>query len=320
MPLGRANRDPFPSMMPSALRSPSLLGRASVLAFVAVLVMTVGCAPRGPNRPAPAAEPVTFVKLAPRVGRVAIEEHSIEFRLEGEARPEGRAANRVRSKSTQRERRREEILAVFERIVTKKKITFERIEHSEDRNGSEVTAPKSPLVGRSYVVELKQSEPIFTDALGAPVSDVEKRELSRRLANFGKPDPFLESLPDGPVQPGWPASGIAAGFLELFEPADEASLEGPDIANVDVRYAGVRDEPQGRCGVFAFTLAIQMAGEPRLGLDLKGEFLVRVSDSAPIALEARGPAHLVGLQVVEGVNVQMRGAGEMIGSFRVTYL
>jgi hypothetical protein len=301
-------------------RSPSLLERASAVACAALTVAALGCAPRQPSRPAPAAEPVTFVKVVPRVGRVAIEEHSIEFRLDSEARPEGRAATWIRSKSEQRERRREEVLAVFDRIVTKKKVTFERIEHSESRNGSEVKAPASPLAGRSYVAEVKQSEPFFTDALGAPVSDVEKRELSRRFANLGKPDPFLEGLPDGPVQPGWPASGIARGFLELFEPADEASLEGPDIANVDVRYAGVRDEPQGRCGVFAFTLAIQMAGEPRLVLDLKGEFLVRVSDSAPIGLEARGPAHLVGLQVVEGVNVQMRGAGEMTGSFRVTYL
>ena len=253
------------------------------------------------------------------MGRVAVEEHSIEFRLDSEARPDGRAAAHVHSKSVQRERRREEVLAVFDRIVTKKKVTFERIEHTENRNGSETTAPASPLAGRSYVAQVMHSEPVFTDALGAPVSDVERRELSRRLANFGKPDPFLEGLPDGPVHPGWPASGIAAGFLELFEPVDEASLEGPDIANVDVRYAGVRDEPQGRCGVFAFTLAIQMAGEPRLALDLRGEFLVRVSDSVPIALEARGPARLVGLQVIEGVNVQMRGAGEMSGSFRITY-
>jgi len=100
---------------------------------------------------------------------------------------------------------------------------------------------------------------------------------------------------------------------------DEASLEGLDIAHVDVRYAGVRDESQGCCGVFDFKLGIQMAGEPRMNLDLEGEFLVRVSDSAPIALEARGPARFVGLETIEGTNVQMRGTGEMIGTFRVTY-
>jgi hypothetical protein len=284
-----------------------------------VLLFAGGCAPRQSGRSAPAGEPVTFVKVAPRVGRVALEEHSIEFRLDAEAQPEGRAAAKVHSKSVTKERRREEILGVFDRIVTKKKVTYEQIERSESRNGSETKAPPSPLVGHSYVAESKQSEATFTDASGAPVSEAERKELARRLANIGKPDPFLEGLPDGPVHPGWPAKGLAGGFLEMFEPADEASLEGPDIAHVDVRYAGVRDEPQGRCGVFDFKLQIQMAGEPRLNLDLQGEFLVRISDSAPIALEARGPARFVGLEVVEGVNVQMRGAGEMIGSFRVTY-
>jgi hypothetical protein len=302
--------------MTSVSRFSSLLAPP---ALVALLVAAGACAPQ-PNRPAPAAEAVSFVKAAPRVGRRAIEEHSIEFRLDSEARAPSRAALHVQSKSVQKERRVEEVLAVFDRIVTKKKVTYERIERNESRNGTELSAPANPLVGRSYVAEVKQSELVFTDAAGAPVSEIEKKELARRLANLGKPDPFLDGLPDGPVYPGWPASSLAGGFLELFEPSDEASLEGPDIAHVDVRYAGVRDEPQGRCGVFAFTLGIQMAGEPRLALDLKGEFLVRVSDSAPIALEARGPARLVGLQVVEGVNVEMRGAGEMIGSFRITYL
>jgi hypothetical protein len=307
MPPDRPRRDRFPSML-------------SVRPSVALVVLfAAGCAPSQPSRPAPAAQPVTFVKVAPRIGRVAVEEYSIEFRLDAEAQPQGRASAQVHSKSVMRERRREEILAVFDRIVTKKKVTYERIERTETRNGAESTAPPSPLVGRSYLAEFKKSEPSFTDATGAPVSEVERKELARRFANLGKPDPFLEGLPEGPVYPGWPASGLAGGFLEMFEPADEASLEGPDIAHVDVRYAGVRDEPQGRCGVFDFALGIQMAGEPRLNLDLRGEFLVRVSDSAPIALEARGPARFVSLEVVEGVNVQMRGTGEMIGSFRVAY-
>jgi hypothetical protein len=113
---------------------------------------------------------------------------------------------------------------------------------------------------------------------------------------------------------------MAAGFVEMFEGADEAGREGPDVGKVDVRFAGVREEPQGRCGVFAFTIAVQMAGEPRLSLDLNGEFWVRISDSAPIRLEAHGPARLVGRQVIEGVNVQMTGGGQMISTLRVTYL
>jgi hypothetical protein len=106
----------------------------------------------------------------------------------------------------------------------------------------------------------------------------------------------------------------------MFEAIDESNRDGPDIGNVDVRFVGVREEAQGRCGVFAFALGIQMAGEPRVRLDLKGEFLVRISDGAPVRLEARGPALIVGLEQIEGINVQLRGAGEMVSTLRVTYL
>jgi hypothetical protein len=303
--------------MPPTPRASSCLARVFPLAWVVALVLGSGCAPRDPKSPSLAVEAVTFVKSAPKVGRIAIEENSIAFRLETEARARGATSARVRTESLEHERRREEIFAVFERIVTKKKITYEALERKETRNGTSVVEPPSPLAGRSYVVELKQSVPVFSDPSGAPVSDAEARELARRLGTFGKPDPFLEGIPDGPVHPGAPASGMAGGFLEIFE---GSSHDGPDVGNVDVRFAGVRDEPQGRCGVFAFTMNVQVAGEPRMSLVLKGEFLVRISDGAPIRLEARGPAHLVGLQTIEGVNVQMSGRGEMQGALRVTYL
>jgi len=295
-----------------------LVRSSPLVAFI--LVSIAACATREPQTVAPSAEPVVFVKAAPRVGSVAIEEHSIEFRLDSEAKGEGRLASRVHTESVQIERRRDEVLAVFDRIVTKKKVTYEKIERAETRNGKRTVDVPSLLVGRSYVAEVRLSVPVFTTPAGAPVSDAEEKELGRRLVSLGKPDPFLESIPNGPVYPGWPAPRVASGFLELFESGEEPSREGPDIGKVDVRYAGMRDDAQGRCGVFAFTLAVQMAGEPRLTLDLKGELWVRASDSAPVRLDARGPAHLEGIETVEGVSVKMSGSGEMTAAMRITYL
>ena len=150
--------------------------------------------------------------------------------------------------------------------------------------------------------------------------DDERRELGRRFASFGRPDPFLEGLPNGPMRPGLSASGMAPGFLEMFEAGGEANRDGPDVANVDVRFAGVREEPQGRCGVFAFAMKVQLAGEPRLFLDLTGEFLVRIADGLPVKLEASGPARLIGIEIVEGVNLHLEGSGQMTSTLRITYL
>ena len=284
------------------------------------IVLAFGCGPRGGAKSGPPSpESAVFVKAAPRLGRIAIEDHRVELHLESEARAPGRLPIRVRTESVDGERRREEVLAVFDRIVTKKKITYEKIEHAELRNGVRVAAAGSPLAGRAYVAEVKESAPVFTDALGRPVSDAEQRELVHRLAGLGKPDPFLEGIPEGVIRPGGPAPGMAGGFLELFEASDDSSPDGPDVGRVDVRFAGVREERQGKCGVFAFSIAVQMAGEPRLALDLQGEFLVRLADSAPIRLEARGPAHLTGIQTIEGVPVQLTGTGDMTSTLDVTY-
>jgi hypothetical protein len=295
-------------------------------------VFMLGCAPRPPSVANVSSEPVTFVKLPPKVGRISVENNSIELYLNGEAKAGGRGSSEFRSHTVERERKRDEVLAVFDRIVTKKKVTYEKIEREESRNGASVAQRSSPLVGRSYIAELRQSVPIFTSSNGAPISDDEQRELSGRLANLGKPDPFLEGIPDGPIYPGRSAPGIGGGILELFEqrhqetgypgdapPPSDAPKE-TDVGKVDVHFAGVRDAPQGRCGVFAFELKIQMAGEPRLQMDLQGEFLVRVSDSAPIELDIRGPVGLSGVETLEGVNVELRGDGTMHGTFSLTYL
>jgi hypothetical protein len=298
-------------------------------AFVVAASM-LACAPKESSVPATSVQPVTFVKAAPKVGRISIEESSIELRLEGEATAVGRGSSQFRSETIDRERKRDEVLAVFDRIVTKKRISYEKVEKQESRNGSPVAHPPSPLVGRTYVAELKQSVPLFTSPNGGPVSDDERRELARRLTNLGKPDPFLEGIPDGPVYPGRSAPGIGGGLLEIFEQNDQESSHqvradgrgnaGMDVGKVDVHFAGARDRPQGRCGVFAFALEVQMAGEPRLYMDLEGEFLVRISDSAPIELDIQGPVRVVGTETLEGVNIQLSGAGNVRGSFVITYL
>jgi hypothetical protein len=264
--------------------------------------------------------------MPPKVGRISIENDSIELRLMGQATAAGHGSSEFRSQAIERERKRDEVLAVFDRIITKKKITYENLEREERRNGSPIAHGPSPLVGHSYVAELKESVPVFTSSSGGAVSDEERRELTRRLANLGKPDPFLEGIPEGPLYPGRPVPGIGGGILELFEPGDQAA--GPtagaqkesDVGKVNVHFAGARDGPQGRCGVFAFQLKIQFAGEPRLRMDLEGEFLVRVSDSVPIELDIRGPVRMSGIETLEGVNVELSGEGTVRGSFSITYL
>jgi hypothetical protein len=282
--------------------------------FVAALALAA-CRPAEPSSPATVPEGVVFTKVAPKVGRVSIEDNTTEIRMNAQAHAPGGGPNRASTATTDHVRRREEVLAVFDRVVTKKRVTFERIERQQSANGTPQPVEKNVLAGHTYLVELRQGSLVSTDGQGREVSDAEKKELSRALAGFGKPDPFLDGIPDGVVLANQPASGMKRGFLEMFEGAEE----GPDVGNVEVRFVGARDHAQGRCGVFAFKVAIQVAGEPRLSMDIDGEFLVRLSDSAPIALDAHGPARLTGRQKIEDVDVQLDGSGETRTSVRFTY-
>jgi hypothetical protein len=283
----------------------------SLFVLLAFSLACLACASPGPKSPPISEEPATFVKAAPRVGQVVLVETAVEFRLDDEAKAEGRAPIRSTTESVTREQRREEILAVFDRIVTKKRVAYALSEHVERNNGGAATVSRSILSGHTYVAEMRSSALVFADASGAPVSTAEAKELGNRLGTLGKPDPFLEALPAGPMQPGRPGPKIAGRFLEVFETADRSSREAPDVGDVDVHFAGVRDEPQGRAGIFVFRLRAQLGGEPSLALDLDGEFAVRLSDSVPLRLEARGPARLGGTMTVEGVTVQMKGEGYM---------
>ncbi len=289
--------------------------RKSAWIVAAALAPLTACRQGEPSSPATVPESVVFIKTAPSVGRVSVEDSVVEFRMVGEGRARGGAVNRTTTETTEHEKRRDEVLAVFDRSITKKKVTYEQLEKRESHNGTRVPDERSPLVGHAYVAALEQGSLVISDVAGASVSDPEKKELARRLTGLGKPDPFLEGIPDGIVSANQPALGMKGGFLEMFEGADE----GPDVGKVDVRFVGARDHAQGRCGVFAFKVAIQMAGEPRLSIDLAGEFLVRLSDSAPIQLEARGPTRLVGRQKIEDVDVQLDGTGEMRTSLEITY-
>ena len=65
-----------------------------------------------------------------------------------------------------------------------------------------------------------------------------------------------------------PAPGMSEGFLETFEGGND----GPDIGKVSIRFAGAREHEQGRCGVFAFGMDTQLAGEPSLLLSCTASF------------------------------------------------
>jgi hypothetical protein len=249
------------------------------------------------------------------MGQVSREESFTEFRLGGHLDGSNGTFADVMTETSEHERKRSEILGTFDHVVTKKKVRYELLEKHETRDGKPQPDIVNPLAGHTYIAELKASKLVFTTEEGGPVSDAESRELFKRLGTVGKPDPFLEGLPDGALRPNQPAPTLRTGILELLDGADGES----DLAKLDIRFVGTRDHAEGKCGVFRFSMEVQMAGEPRLRMDLDGEYLVRISDGAAVELDLHGPARMTGRQVIEGVDVKLDGTGEMRGLWRTAY-
>ncbi|HKQ69179.1 MAG TPA: hypothetical protein VJT73_07565 [Polyangiaceae bacterium] len=286
------------------------------LSLFAACIPSLGaaCAPRVPVAPALIEETVTFQKAPPKVGRVAIYENTSTLLLGGKAQTKRGGSAQMVTETTVHEKWREEIVAVFDRVVTKKKVTYESMSTTEAREGAPLATVPNVLSGHAYSVELSHSVLVLKDAAGRDVEGAEHAELTRRHGNLGRADPFLEGIPNGPVRPHQAASGMAGGFLEMIDGDD-----GADIGNVDVRFVGSREHEAGRAGVFAFVMAVQMAGRPSMHLDLKGEFLVRIGDTAPLELDMSGPVELVDRQNVEGENVQLNATGEIHSKLRIHY-
>src|SRR5260221_8650051 len=91
--------------LPAFLRLRSVAGVTA-----AALALLSACGQGEPSCPAAVPESVVFVKSAPKVGRVSVEESIVEFRMTGEAKAKGGAVSRTTTETTEREKRREEVL------------------------------------------------------------------------------------------------------------------------------------------------------------------------------------------------------------------
>ena len=177
-----------------------LLRMHRVLLFVGLtVVMATGCARKPASPPSSGDAVVAINKHPPRVGRVAIEEATIDLRLSAAVEANGGVA-KVSSRTIQRERKREEILSVFERIVTKKRVTYEQLEKSEFRDGAPIKVTPDPLAGHVYVIELKNFVPIFSRSPRGEVSDDERAELVRRSSTLGRPTRSSKASPTAPCR------------------------------------------------------------------------------------------------------------------------
>lgn len=255
--------------------------------------------------PTPAAgEPgaaLRFGKRAPAVGTRIEDTSDMSVRISMTVSAAGQVVAEPRGTQRKTERRRIEVLQATQTEVTAIRVEYlERAEHEEGDDGR-ATRP-SVLQGRTYVVARRGDALVATDGEGAAVAGQELDELLHEHGNLGKPSRFAAFIPDRPVAVG-----------ERLEPSPDVAAEmfGDGGRDVAVRSAAfvLEGAPSPGLAAFAVDVTVTLGGEPPMDLHLRGRVVVRVEDSAPVAMNLAGPLSIDGASAETGA--VFRGSGQM---------
>jgi hypothetical protein len=179
-----------------------------------------------------------------------------------------------------------EVVAVEGELVTKIKVEYRR-HLAKRRNGRGNTDEKSPLEGKTYLVELKDKQVVITGADGKPPPARELDELKEDHKNFGKGPRLLKAFPDS-VKVG----DSLDEFAKVFSEAAAGGAEGQgDIKKAVAKVTGVREENGVR--VVTISIDIGMEGKLRAGMEgkvsMSGTMDIRADRCWPVASKVSGP-------------------------------
>ncbi len=260
-----------------------------------------GSSDAGAERVAPG---VRFLKRAPRVGTRIEDTSEMSVRISMRVTAGGSVVAEPRGHQQKSERRRIEVLEATDTDVRKVRVEYvERTEREEDEAGPRST--RSPLVGRTYVVERRGDVIVATDAAGKMVEGAELEELRQEHQNLGRTTRFSSFIPDRPVEVG-----------ERLVPPPEVAAEmfGDGGRDVVVRSAAFTfaGAPRPALGEFYVDLSLQLGGEPPMDLRLRGKLTVRVQDSLPVAMRLSGPISIDGTSPKTGATFSGNGQMELV--------
>jgi hypothetical protein len=220
-------------------------------------------APAKDPEPAPTAAPtdgdsITLTSVPPAVGDKWTEEKTQTMQLDISAQ-----GQKVPMVGGEHEVKAIEVLAVTGDIVTKEKVTYTTLEHSQKLAGQEKLQPPV-IAGKTYTIEAGDTLAVTTDA--GPAAEAEAKEVQDAEKNFGKPEKFGKLLEgktfkkdetvDFPADQIADAMGDADNMKVTKLSMTYRGMEG-EVAMFDMAMTIVQETPGG-------TLTMDMAGKAKV--------------------------------------------------------
>jgi hypothetical protein len=197
-----------------------------------------------------------------------------------------------------------QLLGLLSGTTRKVRLTYLSRQEAHIVNGREKRTT-SPVAGKEYLAEATDAGLRILDAKGADVSHAEGEVIAQQLRGLGQEEALERGLSGaGPMIVGRPVPALAEALQRDFARYFQGHVR---FGATTVTPTGTRSVDGVECAVFA--VAIQLGDElpdKTVGMDLRGEFLVRAAEGWPVRQELSGP---VSIELrIKGVPVH--GAGK----------
>ncbi len=240
-------------------------------------------------------EGITFKGKAPAVGDKFDEKKASEMKLTMTIEVGAKKTSEFTEVETST--KTVEALAVDGKAITKAKITYGDYKKTETEDGKEKKKPPSPLAGKTFLFELKDGKVLVTDEKGGKLPKDEETKVLLKNRHFGKPDPFLEGMPDKPLKPGDKVDSMVKALEQYFRDDDDAK-DPPEIKDVTVKLDSIEKDGKDQVGVFSVELTMASPKDNKSPIDLKiplkGKVKVRAKDGFTTSIDLKGPVTMEG--------------------------
>jgi hypothetical protein len=228
---------------------------------------------------------VTLTSVPPRVGDRWIEENIQSMHLDITAR-----GQQVPMIGYEHEVKAIEVLAVGGALVTKEKVTYTTVEHSQTVGGRESLEPPV-IAGKTYTIEAGDPLVVTTDA--GPAADAEAQAVQDAEKDFGKPDRFGKLLEGKTFQKDEAVDLSADEIAAANDDGDDAKF-----TSVTMTYRGMA----GELALFDMAVTVEQdtPGEGRLDMFLTGTARVDPTTNEPAEATLEGTMTMTGPTTAHG--------------------
>jgi hypothetical protein len=199
---------------------------------------------------------------------------------------------------------RDDVVEATNGAPTKLKVTFLHKQATVVTNGNERTL-KSPVAGKSYLVQSKDGTLFITTDQGRRVSQAEGDVIAQGYEDIGLDDLVVKGLAGHTLAVGDGADALVSGMEDDIARATDGHV---GFGQMSATLSGTRDVAGQSCGVFNVHVELAVKLEKvEARADVSGELVVATAGALPVAMSLHGPVVMGG----ETARADVEGQGDV---------